>query len=41
MRLIEEIKKKPANLEELQLKITIIFIGLTFFSLFFSELSMP
>jgi len=35
MRLIEEIKKKPANLEELQLKITIIFIGLTFFSLFF------
>ena len=35
MRLIEEIKKKPANLEELQLKITLIFIGLTFFSMFF------
>lgn len=35
MRILEEIKKKPANLEELQLKITIIFIGLTFFSLFF------
>jgi signal transduction histidine kinase len=35
MRLIEELKKRPANLEDLQLKITIIFIGLTFFSLFF------
>lgn len=35
MRLIEEIKKKPDNLEELQLKITLIFIGLTFFSMFF------
>jgi signal transduction histidine kinase len=35
MRLFEELKKKPANLEELQLKITLIFIGLTFFSIFF------
>jgi signal transduction histidine kinase len=35
MRLLEELKKKPANLEELQLKITLIFIGLTFFSIFF------
>ena len=35
MRVLEEIKKKPANLKDLQMKITIIFIGLTFFSLFF------
>ena len=35
MRLLEELKKKPGNLEELQQKITLIFIGLTFFSLFF------
>ena len=35
MQLIDEINKKPANLEELQLKITLIFIGLTFFSMFF------
>jgi two-component system, sensor histidine kinase and response regulator len=35
MRLIDEINKKPANLEELQLKITLIFIALTFFSMFF------
>ena len=35
MRLFEELNKKPANLEELQLKITQIFMGLTFFSLFF------
>lgn len=35
MGFLGEISKKPANLEELQLKITLIFIGITFFSMFF------
>jgi two-component system, sensor histidine kinase and response regulator len=35
MRIFNELRKTPGNLEELQFKITFIFIGLAFFSMLF------